>query len=67
MELLEAEGKMVATQDREKMTDYKNEQNDIAAEAKEKERLSEEHLHKHMSFLRGVSPCLRSRLVQFQC
>jgi hypothetical protein len=55
MELLEAEGKPVAAKDREKMADYKKEQDDIAAEAKEKEHSSEEHLHLHVIFSRGVT------------
>src|SRR5271154_6976090 len=45
IELLEAEGKPISTKDRQKMADYKRDQDDITAEAKEKERSSEEHLH----------------------
>ena len=37
IELLEAEGKPVAQKDRDKMAEYKKEQDQIFAEAKEKE------------------------------
>jgi len=55
MELLEAEGKPVAAKDRQKMADYKKEQDEIAADAKEKEKASEEHLRVHLIFARGVT------------
>ncbi len=55
LELLEAEGKPVAAKDRQKMADYKKEQDDIAAEANERERAAEEHLRRHVVFARGVT------------
>ncbi len=55
IELLEAEGRPVAAKDREKINDYKKEQEEIATEAKEKEHAAEEHLHRHVIFARGVT------------
>ena len=55
IELLEAEGKPVAAKDRQKLGEYKKDQDEIMAEANEKERSSEEHLHKHVLFSRGVT------------
>jgi hypothetical protein len=55
LELLEAEGRQVSGKDKEKLADYKKEQDDISTQAKEKEASSEEHLHKHVLFSRGVT------------
>ena len=55
IELLEAEGKPISPKDRQKTADYKKEQDDISAQAKEKERSSEEHLRRHVLFSRGVT------------
>jgi len=55
VELLEAEGKPTSGRDHEKLKEYKKEQDEIAAEAKEKEQASEEHLHRHVIFARGVT------------
>lgn len=55
IELLEAEGKPVSESDREKKRKYKREQEDIAADAKEKERASGKHLQEHLMFARGVT------------
>lgn len=55
IELLEAEGKPVAQKDRDKMGEYKKEQEEISAEAKSKEHASESHLHQHVVFARGVT------------
>src|SRR6266542_3991704 len=41
IELLEAEGKPVAQKDRDKVAEYKKEQDEISAQAKEKEHASE--------------------------
>lgn len=55
VELLEAEGRDVSPKDRDKLTQYKKEQDEIAAQAKEKEHASEGHLHQHVIFARGVT------------
>ncbi len=55
MELLEAEGRPVADRDRQKLTDYKKEQDEIAAEANEKELSAGRHLQRHVVFARGVT------------
>jgi len=55
MELLEAEGRPVADRDRQKMGDYKKEQDEISAEAGEKERAAARHLERHAVFSRGVT------------
>jgi hypothetical protein len=55
LELLEAEGKPVAAKDRQKLADYKKDQDDIAAEANEREHAAEEHLARHVVFARGVT------------
>lgn len=55
IELLEAEGKPVSPKDRDKIAEYKKEQDQISAEAKEKEHRSESHLHKHVILARGVT------------
>jgi uncharacterized protein DUF4337 len=55
MELLEAEGKPVADKDVQKMAGYKKDQDDIAAEANEKQRSAEAHLQRHVTFARAVT------------
>ncbi len=55
LELLEAEGRPVAPRDRQKMLDYKKEQDDIAAEAAAGERAAEGHLKRHVVFARAVT------------
>jgi hypothetical protein len=55
IELLEAEGKPISEKDRQKVAEYKKEQDGIAAEAKHKQHESEGHLHKHVVFARGVT------------
>jgi hypothetical protein len=55
VELLEAEGRQIAPSDRKKLDDYRTEQDEISAEAKEKEHSSEEHLRSHVIFARGVT------------
>lgn len=55
MELLEAEGKPVGPKDQQKMAQYKKEQDDIAAEANEKEHSAAGHLQTHVIFARGVT------------
>jgi hypothetical protein len=55
MELLEAEGRPVSEKDRQKMADYKREQDEIAADAKEKEHSAGMHLGRHVVFARGVT------------
>jgi hypothetical protein len=55
IELLEAEGKLVSPKDRQKILDYKKDQDDIAAEATEKEHASEVHLQTHVVFARAVT------------
>jgi len=55
LELLEAEGKPVSARDRQKLSDYKKEQDEIQALAHEKQLASENHLEKHVVFSRGVT------------
>jgi hypothetical protein len=55
MDLLEAEGRPVSDKDRQKVADYKKEQDAIAAEAGELEHSAEAHLVRHVSFARGVT------------
>src|SRR5689334_19214129 len=55
IELLEAEGKPVAEKDRQKIAEYKKEQDEIAAEARHKQEQAEQHLHRHVIFARGVT------------
>ena len=55
VELLEAEGKTISPKDRQKLADYKKEQDEIQAGAKEKQEASESHLHQHVIFARGVT------------
>ncbi|HEY1847920.1 MAG TPA: DUF4337 domain-containing protein [Opitutaceae bacterium] len=55
LELLEAEGRPTSEKDHQKLADYKKDQDEISEKAKEKEHSSEEHLHKHVLFSRGVT------------
>jgi hypothetical protein len=55
MELLEAEGKPATAKDVEKMAGYKKDQDDIAAEANERQRSAEAHLARHVIFARAVT------------
>jgi hypothetical protein len=55
IELLEAEEKRVSDGDRQKLTSYKKDQDDISAEAKQLEFESAGHLHQHAIFARGVT------------
>lgn len=55
IELLEAEGRAISPSDRSKMDSYRKEQDDISAQAKEREGSSEEHLHSHVVYARGVT------------
>ena len=55
MELLEAEGKPVSAKDRETVIKYKKEQDEISAQAKELQEVSEAHLHRLVVFSRGVT------------
>lgn len=55
IELLEAEGRPVSAKDRQKVSDYKKDQDDITAEANEKEQSAGEHLARHVVFSRAVT------------
>lgn len=55
MELLEAEGKAASAKDALKMAGYKKDQDDIAAEANERQRSAEAHLGRHVVFARAVT------------
>ncbi len=55
MELLEAEGKPIAAKDVQKLAGYKKDQDDISAEAGEKQHSAEEHLRRHVIFARAVT------------
>jgi len=55
MELLEAEGRPVSEKDVQKMAGYKKDQDDIAAEANEKQLSAEAHLRRHVIFARAVT------------
>jgi hypothetical protein len=55
MEILEAEGRPVSAKDQQKLADYKNEQDGIAAQANEKEHSAAAHLERHVVFARGVT------------
>ncbi len=55
IDVLEAVGKKISEKDRESVTRYKKEQEEIQAEAKEKQDASEGHLHRHVIFARGVT------------
>ena len=55
LEILEAEGKPVSEKDRQKIADYKKDQDDISAEATEMEHSAEGHLKVHVVFARAVT------------
>jgi hypothetical protein len=55
VELLEAEGRPVSAKDRQKLVEYKKDQDDISAEATEKEHAAEAHLATHVVFSRAVT------------
>ena len=55
MELLEGEGKKASAKDREKLEQYKKDQDEITAIAKEKQEGSEAHLRSHVVYARGVT------------
>jgi Flp pilus assembly protein TadB len=55
LELLEAEGKAPAEADRRKLADYKKQQDEIQALAKEKQAAAETSLRSHVIFARGVT------------
>ena len=55
MELLEGEGKAASSKDKEKLEQYKKDQDDITEKAKESEESSEKHLGAHVVFARGVT------------
>jgi len=55
LDLLAAMGKPVSDKDREKVVEYKKEQDAISAEAKEMEDSSRAHMAHHVIFARGVT------------
>jgi hypothetical protein len=55
MELLEGEGKAVSAKDTEKIEQYRKDQDEITAGAKEHEESSERHLASHVVYARGVT------------
>jgi hypothetical protein len=55
MELLEAEGRPISAKDVQKLAEYKKDQDDIAADANERQHSAEEHLRRHVIFARGVT------------
>jgi hypothetical protein len=55
IEILEAEGKPVLAKDRQKIADYKSDQDGITAEATELEHSAEGHLKVHVVFSRAVT------------
>jgi hypothetical protein len=55
IEILEAEGKPVSEKDRQKVSDYKKDQDDITKEATELEHSAESHLKVHVVFARAVT------------
>ena len=55
LELLKALGKEAPAKDEEKVAQYKEEQDEISKDAKEKEHASESHLKHHVIFARGVT------------
>jgi hypothetical protein len=55
LDLLKAFGKPVSAKDEDKIAEYKEQQEEISKEAKEKEHASESHLHHHVIFARGVT------------
>jgi hypothetical protein len=55
MELLGSLGKIPDAKDRIKAVEYKNDQEEILREAKEKEKASQSHMRVHVIFARGVT------------
>jgi hypothetical protein len=55
IEIIEAEGKPVSAKDRQKILDYKKDQDDITGEATELEHSAEAHLKVHVVFARAVT------------
>lgn len=55
LELLVSLGKNSDPRDEAKVAEYKKDQEAIAEQAKEKEKASEEHMHLHVIFARGVT------------
>ena len=55
IELLSGLGKSAEDKDHAKVLDYKNEQEEISRQAKEKERASQAHMRSHVIFARGVT------------
>ena len=55
IDLLEGEGKKVSAKDKEKVEQYRKDQEEITALAKEKQEASEAHLRSHVVYARGVT------------
>jgi hypothetical protein len=55
LELLEAEGRPINPKDKQKLAEYKKDQEDISKEAAEREKSSEEHLRHHVIYARSVT------------
>ncbi len=55
MELLAAEGKSGSLADKAKLAEYRKQQEEIQAVAKEKQEAAEAHLERHVVFARGVT------------
>ena len=55
IELLEGEGKTVSAKDKEKVEQYRKDQEEITAKAKEHEADSAKHLASHVVYARGVT------------
>jgi len=55
VDLLKALGKPINPKDEEKLVEYKNQQEEISKEAKEKEEASKAHLGNHVIYARGVT------------
>jgi hypothetical protein len=55
LEILESLGKPTAAKDKEKLAEYKREQQEIAEVAQENEKSSSESLHRHVVFARSVT------------
>jgi len=54
-DLLEAAGKSLSEADRDKIAEYKKDQEEISEKAKEKEQASASHLRHHVILARGVT------------
>ena len=55
IELLEAENRGVSEKDRDNLARYRRDQEEIQAQAKERQAASEAHLRSHVVFARGVT------------